>query len=258
MPFQGRGQLRATPVRGPEPWHLRLPAWIPRGTGTATQLRDVSRTSFIAQDPPGALSLVYLGGRLRGRFYGCNVATCGSVAVPIGRARAGFGCRGEAAGLGIYRGPWNSPSRPTISTQSIHRTLVNPLDLICPAKASLLPRLPSSLAPPKHMLSHGSSNMESADDLLYAMSDTMTTPSDSPATLGFPSAFESNLEPHLYSALFHPSFSPQLPTVPSLEGTPTPDDRREVTKREKKKQPKLEFCTSEQIAVCICLGGVAL
>lgn len=96
--------------------------------------------------------------------------------------------------------------------------------------------------------------MEAVDEPLCGISDTMTTPSDSPAALGFPSTFESSLDPYLYSTLFHQSFSPQLQAVPSLEGTPTPDGRKEAKKRERKKQPKLEYCTAEQIAVCTSAG----
>lgn len=89
--------------------------------------------------------------------------------------------------------------------------------------------------------------MESADDFL-SMSDTMSTPSESPA-LPYPASFGSSLDQYLHSTLFQASLSPQLPMTPSLESTPSPEDRKEVKKRERKKQPKLECCTEEQIAV---------
>lgn len=94
--------------------------------------------------------------------------------------------------------------------------------------------------------------MESADDFL-AMSDAMSSNPESPA-LPLTTPFVSGLDQYLQSTLFHASLSPPMLSTPSLESTPSPEERKEVKKRERKKQPKLECCTDEQIAVCFSSG----
>lgn len=60
---------------------------------------------------------------------------------------------------------------------------------------------------------------------------------------------DAESEQYLDSAIFPPSSSAPTLTTPSMQGSPAAEARKAIKKRIRKKKPKLEYCTTEQITV---------
>lgn len=86
--------------------------------------------------------------------------------------------------------------------------------------------------------------MDSPDDFL----SKVTTYPD-PLDLASQISYDADFEKYLYATLYPPSSSAPTPTTTYPDDNPAAETRNVAKKRVRKKAPKLEYCTKEQINV---------